>query len=73
MKDTVHARTTKGRPGCYAKSPTAQGMFRPILELISCVWVTRRWDCLFMHKALSDDYPTGRRYSNVVSHHTAVL
>ena len=39
-------RTTvplKNRPRCYAKSPTAQDVFRPIPSLISCAGVTGGW------------------------------
>ena len=36
----------KNRPRCYAKSPTAQDVFRPLPRLISYVGVTRRWGLL---------------------------
>ena len=34
----------KNRPRCYAKSPTVQNMFWPILGLISCAGVAGKWE-----------------------------
>ena len=34
----------KNRPRCYAKSPTVQDMFWPILDLISCAGVAGKWE-----------------------------
>jgi len=52
----------KGRPRCYAKSPSAQDMFWPIPGLISCAGVTRWWG--------PDD---GDRYSCIKCSHVAGL
>ena len=48
-KNTNNRQTTspkKIRPRCYAKSPTVQDTFQPILGLISCAGMTGRWGLL---------------------------
>ena len=37
--DEPHSMNKKGRPRCYAKSPTAQDVFWPIPGLISCTLI----------------------------------
>ena len=45
-QSTNHISLNKNRPRCYAKSPTVQDMFLPILGLISCAGVTGKWGLL---------------------------
>ena len=49
-QQTTSRLPEKGRPRCYAKSPTAQDMFQLIPGLISCTGVSGRWGVLFVHK-----------------------